>query len=123
MAYVALGKFSTAREDLLYTLACHWDWAQDHDGDTEGYGAYAWKMSIERSDPLSDWNMAMLTQECERIDAEDATLLDSIYGYWVVSLDSRGFVRVEELPDEDQLENLWTAFKEDYERWVEANDE
>lgn len=124
MAYIALGKFSSARDELLYILACDWDWAQDHDGDTEGFGAYAWRMTLDREiDALSDWNLAMIAEECERLDSEDATLADSIYGHWVISTDSQGFVRVEQMPDEEQLEALWTAFKDSYERWAEGQED
>lgn len=121
MAYQPLGKFGSALDELLYTLACHWDWAQDHDGNTQDFGCYAWKMGLERGEELSDWNLAMLTQEAERIDAEDTTLPDSIYGYWIVSEDGQGFVSVSQFETDQELEDAWEAYQDSYNQWAEES--
>lgn len=122
MAYVPLGKFDSALHELLYTLACHWDWADDHDGNVDGFGAYAWAMTVEREE-LHGQQIAEVAEEAARIDPDDATLADSIYGHWVVSTDSQGFVRVESMPDQEQLDALWQAFTDSYSRWADANEE
>lgn len=122
MTYVPLGKFSSALDEMLYTLAASWDWVEDHDGDTEGFGAYAWPMSLDR-ESLTDEQLAEVAELATQIDPDDAELPNQIYGHWMISTNSQGFVYVEKMRDEDELDALWTAFKDSFDRWSEENPE
>jgi hypothetical protein len=119
MAYSRLGRFDSALDEVLYYLASSEDWAADHEGHQEDFGAYAWVMTIE--EPLEGEELETVKRLASEADPDDATIVDEVIGYWVVSLNSQGFVHVEKMPDEEQLDNLWTAYKESYERWAEAN--
>lgn len=120
MTYVPLGKFDCALHDLLYTLTASFDWAADHEGQTEDFGCYAWVMTLDR-ESMTDENLADVAREAALVDPDDATLVDAVYGHWIVSTDSQGFVYVTEFPDEEQLDTAWQAFKDSYAQWAEEN--
>jgi len=117
--YRRLGRFDSALDEVLYYLASSEDWAADHDGDQSDFGAYAWCMTIE--EPLEGEELATVQRLAEEANPGHPIAPELVYGHWVVSVGSLGFVHVEKLPDEEQLDNLWTAFKESYERWAEEN--
>lgn len=120
MTYTPLGKFDSALHELLYTLTASWDWAQDHDGDTEGYGVYQWRMSLERED-LHDGQLAELAEEAGGIDPDDTDLPNQVFGNWIVSTTSQGFVYVSKFESEELLEHAWELFQHAYGEWAEAN--
>lgn len=119
MTYSSIGKFSSALDEVLYYLASSEDWAQDHDGNQEDFGAYAWTMTIDP--PLEGEDLATVQRLAAEAEPDNPLDPATVCGYWLVSVGSQGFVSVEKLPDEDQLHNLWTAFQESYERWAEVN--
>lgn len=121
MTYQRLGRFDSALDEVLYYLASSEDWAADHEGHQEDFGAYAWVMTIEP--PLEGEELATVQRLADEADPDDPTTVDEVVGYWVVSVNSQGFVHTEKMPDEEQLDNLWTAYKESYERWAEQQEE
>lgn len=122
MTYVPLGKFDSALHELLYTLAASWDWVEDHDGNVEGFGAYAWPMTVDR-ESLSDEQLTELTDEAKKIDPDDTELPNQVFGHWMISTDERGFVYVTKFDEEWQLDTAWEAFKDSYSRWAEENED
>ena len=122
MTYVSLGKFDNALHELLYTLTCSWDWGHDHDGNVDGFGAYAWPLKLERED-LHEGQLAELADEAKRIDPDDTELPNQVFGYWLVSTDERGFVYVTKFDEEWQLDTAWEAFKDSYSQWAEENED
>lgn len=123
MTYQRLGRFDSALDEVLYYLASSEDWAADHEGHQEDFGAYAWVMTIDPAYPLEGEELATVQRLAAEADPDDATVPGAVYGYWVVSVNSLGFVHVEKLQDEDALDALWTAYKDSYERWAESQDE
>lgn len=121
MTYQRLGRFDSALDEVLYYLASSEDWAQDHDGNQTEFGAYAWVMTIDPDYPLEGEELAAVERLALEADPDEPPAADSVLGYWVVSVNSQGFVHVEKLRDEDELDALWTAYKDSYERWAEAN--
>lgn len=122
MTYQRLGRFDSARDEVLYYLASSEDWAADHEGNQTEFGAYAWVMTIEEWD-MSEENLQTIARLALEADADDPLVPMEVYGYWVVSVNSQGFVHAEKLQDEDALDALWTAYKDSYERWAESQDE
>jgi len=121
MTYHRLGKFDSARDELLYDLLVSNDWADVHEGHTEDFGAYAWACTIEA--PLTQDELVLVAGLAAQIDPDDTELPNSIFGHWVVSTGSQGFVHVEKMNSKDDLDALWTAYIASYERWAESQDE
>lgn len=119
MTYVPLGKFDSALHELLYSLACHMDWAQDHDGTVDGFGFYQWRMTIEGE--LSPQELEDVKRECERIDADDTELPTQIFGNWIVTTDERGFVYCTAFETEEELDAAWQRFETAYAEWCEED--
>jgi hypothetical protein len=119
--YQRLGRFDSALDEVLYYLASSEDWAADHDGNQTEWGAYAWCMTIEG--PLEGEELETVKRLAEEANPGHPIHPELVYGHWVVSVGSLGFVSVEKLPNEEELDNLWTAFKESYERWATENPE
>lgn len=119
MTYSRLGRFDSALDEVLYYLASSEDWAGDHDGDQENFGAYAWVMTIDP--PLEGDELETVKRLAAEADPDDSTTVDAVIGHWVISVNSQGFVHAEKLQDEDALDALWTAYKDSFERWSTAN--
>lgn len=117
--YKRLGRFDSALDEVLYYLASSEDWAADHDGNQEDFGAYAWCMTIDG--PLEGEELETVKRLAEEANPGHPISPELVHGHWVVSMGSQGFVSVEKLPDEEELEHAWSAFKGQYERWAEAN--
>lgn len=121
MAYQRLGKFDSARDELLYDLLATNEWADEHEGHQEDFGAYAWACTILK--PISPQDEALIHHLAKQIDADDAELPNQVYGHWVVSVNSQGFVHVEKMNSKDDLDALWTAYMASFERWSEQQEE
>lgn len=122
MAYSPLGKFSTALEELLYTLANSEQWAEEETGNNSDWNLYGWTISIE-ADSLDSGNLETVQRWAGEIDSEDGELVSGIYGHWIVWENSSGFVSVSKFETEEELSAAWTEFVSRYEDWAGEDEE
>jgi hypothetical protein len=122
MAYSPLGKFSSAQEELLYTLAASEQWAEEETGNSTDWSLYGWAISIEAGSLDSD-NLETVQRWAGDIDSEDGELVSSIYGHWIVWENSSGMVSVSKFETEEELSAAWTQFESDYSDWAGEDEE
>lgn len=116
MAYVALGKFSSALEELIFTLANYEQWAEESDGNSTDWDLYFWALSIEPGS-LDAPALATVDRLAAEIDAEDASLPESVYGHWLAMENSQGFATVEKFETEQELSEAYSRLQEAFEAW------
>lgn len=122
MAYSPLGKFSTALEELLYTLAASEQWAEEETGNNSDWELYGWAISIE-ADSLDSGNLETVQRWAAEIDSEDEELVSGIYGHWIIWEGSSGMVSVSKFETEEELSAAWTEFVSQYEEWDSQDSE
>lgn len=110
MPYLPLGKFSSGRDDVLYSM-CMQEWANQSDGDSESPTGYFWLICnsndelLEIADAFGDE-----IQECEVKFAE-------IRGNFIVSTGSQGFVYVESFDTPELALAKFEALSTEYWEW------
>lgn len=122
MAYSPLGKFSSAQEELLYTLAASEQWADEETGNSSDWSLYGWVISIEVGS-LDAGNLETVQRWAGEIDSDDTELADSIYGHWIIWENSSGMVSVSKFETEEQLSEAWTQFVSEFEEWDSQDSE
>ena len=116
MTYTPLGKFSTAAEELIFTLAFCDQWADEEGGNSGDYGLYFMAMSIEPGS-LSDEALQTVDRLAMKIDADDSNLPGSVYGHWLVTEDSQGFARVVAMESAQALTAAFTELQDEFYAW------
>ena len=120
--YSPLGKFSTAQEELLYTLAASEQWAEEETGNSTDWSLYGWVISIEAGS-LTPENLETVQRWAADIDSEDSELVNSIYGHWTIFESSSGMVYITQHATEQELSAAWADFVSDYEDWAGEDEE
>jgi len=124
--YIALGKYSGARDDMLHFL-CTNEWANESFGDVEAPTGYVYRISntlpevhipnTEITSVLADW----FTDNQEVTDSP--ALRAELVGHFLVVETSTGAVNVEQFPDEPALLGRFHFLKAQYEEFLYMNSE
>lgn len=115
MAYTALGKFSSALEELIFTLANYEQWAEQEDGNSTEWDLYFWALTILK--PLHPEAEATIRRLAAEIDGEDAELVESVYGHWLAMENSQGFATVQKFESEQELQEAFQQLQAAYAAW------
>lgn len=124
--YNALGKYSSARDDILHYL-CTSEWSNESFGDVEAPTGYVWRISnnweevkpinMELTSVLEEW----LEWNQEVTDCEE--LRRELVGHFLITEDSNGLVTVEEFPTEAALKNRFAHLEECFNIWNDSNED
>jgi hypothetical protein len=120
MAYIALGKFSSALEELIFTLANYEQWADEHNGNSTDWDLYFWALAILK--PIDISSEATIRKLARQIDPEDGALPDSVYGYWLAMENSQGFATVQKFDSAEALDAAFQELQAAYEAWDNQDD-
>lgn len=124
--YRSLGKFSTARDDILHYL-CNNGWANDSFGDVESPVGYVYKISNnwdevkpengEFSSIMGDW----FESNPEAVDSPE--LRKELVGHFIVREDDRGFVGVQRLVFAANRDEEYKRLEKIYEIWADQSED
>ena len=124
--YHPLGKYSSARDDILHYL-CINGWDTGEFGNVSDYGAYAWQITNEQAEVhrknseinsvLADW----FKDNPEVTDSDE--LRAELEGWFIVWENGQGFVNVQSFDSEADLLETWHAEVTRYADWSEEQDE
>jgi hypothetical protein len=116
MAYTALGKFSSALEELIFTLAAYEQWAEQEDGNSTDWNLYFWSLTLEPGS-LDTPALATVQRLAAEIDSEDEALPGSVYGHWLAMENSQGFATVQKFDSAEALAAAYAQLQAAYEAW------
>jgi hypothetical protein len=116
MAYIALGKFSSALEELIFTLANYEQWADESDGNSTDWSLYFWALIIRLPD-LRPEELATVKRLAADIDPEDTELWSRVSGFWLVTEDSQGFAGVQDMESPEALDRAYAELQAAYAAW------
>lgn len=125
--YHSMGKYSSARDDLLHYL-CISDWANESSGNTESPSGYFWRISNTAEDVqqangefnsvIADW----FADNSEVTDSEE--LRSELVGHFIVQGVDSGFVYVYKYDDEAEQREAYEALEQQYAAWdTDENDQ
>lgn len=124
--YKALGKYSSARDDILHYL-CTSAWANESFGDVEAPTGYVWRISNSWAEvkPASmDFTAVLegwLEWNQEVTDSEE--LRRELVGYFLVQENSNGLVHVREYLTEAALLADFRTLERDFYIWDDSNED
>lgn len=116
MAYVALGKFSSALDELIFTLANYEQWAEEHNGNSTDWDLYFWALTIRLPD-LTAAELETVKRLATEIDPEETELWTRVSGFWLVTENSQGFAGVQDMESPDALDAAFQQLQAAYEAW------
>jgi hypothetical protein len=114
MAYEALGKFDSARDETLYSLCL--EWQEDYTGESD-YGLWSCPISISEDD-LSNETLIELAKS-----VDDEMPLSELLGHFLVQENSQGLVFVAKYADTDNRDADYQAQESAYSEWLESDDD
>jgi hypothetical protein len=123
--YHPLGKYSSARDDILHYL-CTMDWANESSGNSEAPSGYFWRISNEEFDVqgsnhefgsvMEDW----FQNNPEVIDSPE--LRQELVGWFIVQGVDSGMVYVYQYDNEAEMLEAYAALEETYADWDDQGD-
>lgn len=116
MAYAGLGKFSSALEELIFTLANSEQWAEQEDGNSTEWDLYFWSLTIRLQD-LQAEELETVKRLATEIDPEDTELWTRVAGFWLVTENSQGFAGVQDMESPDALDAAFQQLQAAFEAW------
>ncbi len=118
--YTPLGKYDSARDDLLHWLCTACDWANESFGNVDEFGAYVWKISNDPADVHSlngEINSVMEDWFKDNPEVTDSPELRAeLVGHFIVTTVSSGLVFVETFETQRERDE---AFTEREQAWVD----
>lgn len=122
MAYIALGKFSSALEELIFTLANYEQWSEEHGGDSVDWQLYFWALVIRLPD-LRPEELETVKRLAADIDPDDTELWTRVSGFWLVTENSQGFANVQDMESPEALDRAYEELQAAYEAWDSQDEE
>jgi hypothetical protein len=124
--YTPLGKYDSARDDLLHWL-CTFDWAEESFGNVDEYGAYVWKISNEAVDVFQnngEFNSVFEQwhEQCPEV-IDSADFRTELVGHFIVTTNSSGFVYVERFESQLARDVEFTIREQAWIDWDDQDDE
>jgi hypothetical protein len=116
VAYLGLGKFSSALEELIFTLASSEQWAEHEDGNSTDWDLYFWTLPIRLPD-LQPVELQTVQRLATEIDPEDTELWTRVSGFWLVTENSQGFAGVTDLESPEALDRAYAELQAAYAAW------
>lgn len=123
--YIPLGKYSSARDDLLHFL-CTSDWAEDSSGNTESPSGYFWRIS-NTSEDVSQKNTEFNSvveewfKDCPEV-TDSPELRAELVGHFIVQGVDSGFIYVYQYDNEAEMLEAYEALDEQYGQWDDQGD-
>jgi hypothetical protein len=118
--YIPLGKFSSARDDILHFL-CLSDWAEDSDGNSEAPTGYFWRISNKAEDvQMENTEFSSIMDEWLAFNLEvtdSAELRSELVGHFIVQAMDSGFVYVGTYSTEEAMIEVFTDMQNEYSKW------
>lgn len=118
--YHPLGKYSSARDDLLHYL-CTSEWSNESSGNSEAPSGYFWRISNEVADVhqkngefnsvVEDW-----FKDCPEV-TDSQELRDELVGHFIVQGVDSGMVYVYKYDSEAEMLEAYAALEETYAAW------
>jgi hypothetical protein len=122
MGYIALGKFSSALEELLFTLANYEQWSEEHGGNSVDWQLYFWALVIRLPD-LRPEELETVKRLAADIDPDDTELWTRVSGFWLVTENSQGFANVQDMESPEALDRAYEELQAAYEAWDSQDEE
>ncbi len=124
--YHPLGKFSSARDDILHYL-CTSDWANESSGNTEAPSGYFWRISNKWVDVSSDngeFNSVLTEWWADNPEVADSwDLRNELVGHFIVQGVDSGMVYVYQYDNEAEMLEAYAALEEVYAAWDTDEDD
>lgn len=120
--YHALGKFDSARDDILHYL-CTSDWAEDSFGNVGDYGSYVWRISNDVNDvSMGNGEFNSILEEWfgwnEGV-TDSPELRAELVGHFIVTTVDSGLVFVTAYDTREAMMEVYKVAEEDYREWDE----
>lgn len=118
--YIPLGKFSSARDDILHFL-CLSDWAEESDGNSEAPTGYFWRIS-NRAEDVNQSNTEFNSIMDEWLDfnkevTDSPELRAELVGHFIVQGMDSGFVYVGTYSTEEAMMDVFTDMQNEFSKW------
>lgn len=118
--YNPLGKYSSARDDLLHYM-CTNGWANDSDGNVEAPTGYFWEISNTAEDvSVNNGEFNSLIKEWleDNPEVTDSGILRAeLVGNFIVTENDQGFISVYRCSDELELNVRMLSLAQDFFEW------
>jgi hypothetical protein len=118
--YMPLGKFSSARDDILHFM-CINDWASESTGNSTDWNVYVWQISNDPADvQQSNTETASLLEQWFEFNPEvtdSPELREELVGHFLVTESCGGHVDVAKYETEKEMLDDYDEIERDYFEW------
>lgn len=124
--YHSLGKYSSARDDILHFL-CMSDWAEESSGNSESPSGYFWKISNAPGDVnLHNGEFNSIIEEWFKENPEvvdSSNLRFELVGDFIVQGVDSGMIYVYSYESKAEMLEAYEALEEQFSAWDEQDEE
>ena len=119
--FIALGKYSSARDSILHYL-CEAEWSNDSFGDVEAPTGYVWRISNYDHDVAevnNEFGSVLAGWFEENPEVKDSPELRAeLVGFWIVNEDSNGFIHVMDAQNQQTQNEIFAMLQGKFEEWL-----
>jgi hypothetical protein len=124
--FIALGKYSSARDSILHFM-CTSDWATESNGNSEAPTGYFWKISNTTSEVNKrNTEVNSLLEEWFQQNPEvrdSVALRQELVGNFIVNEDSNGFIYVMTVETQKTLDEIYENLETKFYEWDDQGDD